>query len=61
MGPAVVIYPQGIWYLRVTTNDVEEIIATSVIGDGVVNRLAAGAAEWEELQDIRAAERTDKK
>lgn len=61
MGPTVVIYPQGIWYLRVAVDDVEEIIETSIIGDGVVDRLAATSAVWDELQSIRAAERTGRK
>ena len=61
MGPTVVIYPQGIWYLHVTIDDVEEIIETSIMSDSVVSRLVAGVADWEELRNIRAAERIGKK
>lgn len=61
LGPTVVIYPQGIWYLKVAVSDVEEIIDTSIVGDGVVERLAARSADWDELQKIRATERTEKK
>ncbi|MFC1481488.1 ferredoxin [Candidatus Neomarinimicrobiota bacterium] len=61
LGPAVVIYPLGIWYLHVTPGDVEEIVETSIMHDGVVNRLVAGTTDWDKLRNIRAAERTDKK
>ncbi len=49
--------PQGIWYLRVTADDVEERIETSIIGDSVVSRLAAGNPEWDKLRNIGTAER----
>jgi NADH:ubiquinone oxidoreductase subunit F (NADH-binding)/(2Fe-2S) ferredoxin/NAD-dependent dihydropyrimidine dehydrogenase PreA subunit len=38
-GPIVVIRPQGIFYPRLRPKDIEEIIETSVVGDGVVERL----------------------
>ncbi len=38
-GPIVVMRPQGIFYPRLAVKDVEEIIDTSVVGDGVVERL----------------------
>lgn len=38
-GPTVVIYPQQIWYGRVTTDDVVRIIEESVIGDEVIEEL----------------------
>jgi (2Fe-2S) ferredoxin len=53
LGVAVVIYPAGIWYLGVTPQDVEEIVETSLAGDGVVERLAAGPDSWERLASIR--------
>jgi (2Fe-2S) ferredoxin len=53
MGAAVVIYPQGIWYTRVAIEDVDEIFNTSVLGDGIVNRIASSQKTWDELNRIR--------
>jgi (2Fe-2S) ferredoxin len=53
MGAAVVIYPQGIWYTRVVIEDVDEIFNTSVLGDGIVNRIASSQKTWDELNRIR--------
>ena len=39
VGPIVVVRPQGIFYPRLKPKDIEEIIETSVVGDGVVDRL----------------------
>lgn len=39
LGPVVVIYPQQIWYGRVTVNDVNRIIDESIIGGRVVDEL----------------------
>jgi (2Fe-2S) ferredoxin len=39
LGPIVVLRPQGLFYPRLKPKDIEEIIATSVVGDGVVERL----------------------
>ena len=38
-GPVVVLHPQEICYLQVSAADVPEIVATSLKGDGVVERL----------------------
>ena len=38
-GPIMVLRPQGIFYPRVQPKDVPEIIDTSVVGDGIVERL----------------------
>ena len=38
-GPIVVVRPQGLFYPRLKPKDVEEIIETSVVGDGIVERL----------------------
>lgn len=54
LGPTVVIYPAGVWYLKVTPDDVEEIIETSIVGDGVVKRLVATPDHWERLGQLRA-------
>ena len=38
-GPAVVIYPQGIWYGGVTVADVPRIVEKTIIGGEVLNDL----------------------
>ena len=38
-GPLVVLLPAGVLYIRVQVDDVEEVVATSLEGDGVVERL----------------------
>src|SRR6476660_2124343 len=39
LGPTVVIYPQGIWYGRVTPEDVPRIIARTLLGGEILNDL----------------------
>ena len=53
MGATVLIYPRGTWYLGVRLEDVEEIMETSIVGEGVVERLAARPDEWERLRQLR--------
>lgn len=38
-GPTMVIYPEGVWYRPQTTADVDEILATHLVGGGRVPRL----------------------
>jgi len=38
-GPIIVLRPKGIFYPRLKPQDIDEIIETSVVGDGVVERL----------------------
>jgi len=38
-GPAMVVYPEGVWYGRVCLEDVEEIIESHIIGGVPVERL----------------------
>ncbi|MBC8311471.1 MAG: (2Fe-2S) ferredoxin domain-containing protein [Candidatus Marinimicrobia bacterium] len=45
-GPSVVIYPAGIWYKKVTPEDVPEIVETSIIGDDIVARLQLSNDEF---------------
>ena len=40
IGPAVMIYPDGVWYARVRPEDVPEIIEEHVLNGRVVERLA---------------------
>lgn len=39
LGPALVVYPEGVWYKVQTIEDAEEILSTHVIGGGRVERL----------------------
>jgi NADH-quinone oxidoreductase subunit F len=39
MGPLVTVYPEGILYVKVKTDDVEEIVNATLIGGEVVERL----------------------
>ena len=39
LGPAVVIYPDNIWYTKIKIEDVDEIFETSILSDGIVERL----------------------
>lgn len=41
IGPAVLIYPEGVWYYQVTPEDVEEIVTEHIIGGRIVERLLA--------------------
>ena len=48
-GPIAVVHPQGVFYPRLKAKDIAEIVETSVVGDGLVERLlymhpATGAA-----------------
>lgn len=38
-GPALVIYPEGVWYRPTCPEDIEEILQVHVIGGGRVRRL----------------------
>ena len=41
IGPAVLVYPDGIWYYGVTPDDVEEIVNEHIIYGNPVKRLMA--------------------
>jgi len=41
IGPAVLIYPEGVWYYNVTPDDVSEIVSEHIIGGQIVERLLA--------------------
>jgi (2Fe-2S) ferredoxin len=38
-GPIIVLRPKGIFYPRLRSADIDELVETSVVGDGVVERL----------------------
>lgn len=39
LGPTMVIYPEGVWYRYDTREDLDEILATHIVGGGRVARL----------------------
>ncbi len=39
VGPTVVVYPEAVWYDGVTAEDVDEIIASHIVGGKPVERL----------------------
>jgi len=45
-GPSVLVYPEGTMYLKVTPEDVSEIITKHIIGGEVVERLKAPEDIW---------------
>ncbi|PUA18369.1 ferredoxin [Glaciimonas sp. PCH181] len=38
-GPTLVIYPEGVWYTYVDTEDIDEIIDVHIVGGKIVERL----------------------
>src|SRR6266853_4845294 len=40
IGPAVMVYPDGVWYAQVRSSDVAEIIEEHLLNNRVVERLA---------------------
>jgi (2Fe-2S) ferredoxin len=56
IGPAVMIYPDGIWYAQVQASDVQEIIEEHLLGGRVVERLALlrvpAAGLWEPVSPL---------
>jgi len=53
IGPSVVIYPMRIWYNQITMNDVEEIFQTSILQDGIVERLSSTEKTWKHLTKLQ--------
>ena len=50
LGPAVVVYPDGVWYTNVQLDDVDEIFQSNIINNKPVKRLMANKNTWNELQ-----------
>lgn len=46
-GPIVIIYPDGIWYGKVTPEDVTEIVLNHVINGKIVERLLLPDEAWD--------------
>jgi len=40
IGPAVMVYPDGVWYAQVRASDVAEIVEEHLLNNRVVERLA---------------------
>lgn len=38
-GPVLVVYPEGVWYTYVDTQDIDEIIDSHLVGGKIVERL----------------------
>jgi (2Fe-2S) ferredoxin len=45
-GPAIVVYPEGVWYAPVSREDVDEIVRSHLLEGKVVERLRF---EWPEV------------
>jgi (2Fe-2S) ferredoxin len=45
-GVTIVIYPEGIWYGKVTLEDVPEIIDRTIVGGEVIQRLVIPEARY---------------
>ena len=48
-GPAIVIYPQGYWYMNVEKRNIEKIFYESVIGDNPVAELIADKKQLDNI------------
>ena len=53
MGPAIVIYPLGVWYTNFELSDVDEIFEKSILNDNVVKRLVSNKKTWQKIDSIR--------
>lgn len=49
-GPIVIVYPKGIWYRKVKSDDVDEIVSSHLRSGKVVRRL-----EWKDAPTMKAA------
>ena len=47
LGPVAVVMPDNVWYKGVAREDVEEIMASHILGGKPVERLLASDADWE--------------
>ena len=51
MGASMVVYPEGVWYGRVTVDDVDELFTEHILGGRPVERLRVDAKPEKPLQD----------
>ena len=59
VGPVVVIYPQNIWYVGVSQDDIDEIFNRSILKDQIIKRLIANENTWKELSLLRKKSNID--
>jgi (2Fe-2S) ferredoxin len=52
VGPAVLVYPEGVWYAQVTPDDVPEIIEEHLLNGRPVERLALKNMANENIEDV---------
>ncbi len=45
LGPALVIYPEGVWYTVATKQDIDEVLQTHLVEGGRVDRLMLKTAD----------------
>ena len=53
VGPAVVIYPQNIWYTGISIDNVDEIFEKSILKNEVVKHLVSNEQSWLKLNELR--------
>ena len=53
IGPAVVIYPQNIWYTGIAIENVVEIFERSILKNEVISHLVCSKKDWMLLDDLR--------
>ena len=53
LGPAVVIYPDDVWYTNVQLDDVDEIFQSNIMNHKPVKRLVANQNTWIKLQLLK--------
>ncbi|QQP89433.1 (2Fe-2S) ferredoxin domain-containing protein [Skermanella rosea] len=54
LGPALVIYPEGVWYTFASQEDIDEILQTHVIEGGRVERLMLMPDQTEPRPEARS-------
>src|SRR6185436_6338555 len=54
IGPAVMVYPDGVWYAQVRTQDVPEIVETHLLNGQIVERLALMKIPAEGIQQTES-------
>lgn len=54
LGPAVVIYPEGIWYAARTREDIDEILQAHLVEGGRAERLMLQPDQTGPSEDARA-------
>ena len=61
IGPAVVIYPQNIWYTGISIDNVDEIFEKSILKNEVVKHLVSNEQSWLKLNELRKKEKWPKR